>query len=558
MVAAGYSTALGARGARLTGACFDRPSAIKALAAAALACSAWVAVASPAGGYTPDSPEVQKLIESGLKYLNEHSHSELGAKCLIAMAYHKHGASEGHPKIQEALQACRNDLPYIGGQSFNYGKCLAIIFLCELNAKQHRELIDKYVAMLREHQREHGGFTYLGAELGDTSQTQYAALAYWEMLNHGISPEAASIHRCLKWIMRTRDPSGMWAYHAVDPGNSGLVKQENKPGPSMTAAGMSAAMIMGNTIGLLKPHKKAVEAADEITDDLPPALRRQQSEQAKRAPTLPPGDVNPIQLAETLEAGRAWYEKNFTLKVHEYQSYYLYSVERYKSFEEYLAGQQEPEPDWYNDGVKFLQETQLEDGSWSDEQGRPVATAFSVLFLLRSTQKSIEARLGEGTLVGGRGLPRDLSKLKVRGGKLIVETTPTEVDRLLEMLDEPGSAGFEALLDDPAALQVTDVGPEEARRLQQIVKSGSAGARLMAVRALSEMRNLDYAPTLIFALTDPDKRVVREARDGLRSVSRNFEGFGPPDNFEEGERQQAVEQWKAWYQAARPDAPPLP
>jgi hypothetical protein len=69
---------------------------------------------------------------------------------------------------------------------------------------------------------------------------------------------------------------------------------------------------------------------------------------------------------------------------------------------------------------------------------------------------------------------------------------------------------------------------------------------------------VNHAPILIFALTDPDKRVVREARDGLRSISRNFEGFGPPDNFDKDEQGRAVERWKAWYQTIRPDAPPLP
>jgi HEAT repeat protein len=180
--------------------------------------------------------------------------------------------------------------------------------------------------------------------------------------------------------------------------------------------------------------------------------------------------------------------------------------------------------------------------------------------LLRSTQKSIEASLGEGTLVGGRGLPRDLSKVKLRGGKLVVESKPTEVDNLLGLLDESGAASesLDALLDDPAALKVADVGPDQARRLQQVVRTGPAGARILAVRALAKLRSMDYAPTLIFALTDPDKRVVREARDGLRSISRNFEGFGPPDNFDDAERDKSVERWKAWYAKVRPDAPPLP
>ena len=94
------------------------------------------------------------------------------------------------------------------------------------------------------------------------------------------------------------------------------------------------------------------------------------------------------------------------------------------------------------------------------------------------------------------------------------------------MLDDEGSDALEALVNDPNALQVNNVGPEQARRLQQIVKSGDAAGRILAVRALAKMRNLDYAPSLIYALTDPDRRVVREARDGLRYLSRRFQGFG--------------------------------
>ena len=160
--------------------------------------------------------------------------------------------------------------------------------------------------------------------------------------------------------------------------------------------------------------------------------------------------------------------------------------------------------------------------------------------------------------MGGRGLPSDLSKLKLRGGKLIVDRKPTEVDNLLGMLDESDSTALDELLDNPAAISVANVDPSDARRLQQVAKSGPAAARLLAVRAVAELRSVEYAPTLIFALTDPDKRVVREARDGLRSISRNFEGYGPPDNFEETERQAALARWKAWYQTVRPNAAPLP
>lgn len=508
-----------------------------------------------AQAYTPESPEVLEVVDKGLKFLETQTHDEVGGKCLIALAFHKRGASLGHPKIQEALVACRKSIEEEKQRSYVYGKCIAIIFLTELDATTHRDLINSYASQLKDHQKEHGGFGYQGIPTGDTSQTQYAALAYWQLLNHGISPDADSVQRCLNWLMRTRDPSGMWGYQGIDPGNFNLVEQPDKPGLSMSAAGMSGTLILGNLIGLLQPPQ--VQAVQAVSD-LPAALQRVEKPGATRAPSLPPGNVDPQRLAETVAAGRAWLDKNFGFEVHEYQSYYFYSVERIRSFQEYLDGDVVEEPEWYNEGFKLLKKTQTENGSWADSSGQACATAFSVLFLLRSTQKSIEASLGEGTLVGGRGLPRDLSKLKLRGGKLIVDHKPTEADALLGMLDDSNSAALDELLDNPAALAVTSVDPGDARRLQQIAKSGPASARLLAVRALSQLRDMENAPTLIFALTDPDKRVVRAARDGLRSVSRNFEGYGPSDNFEDAERREAVNRWKEWYRTVRPEAPPLP
>jgi hypothetical protein len=506
---------------------------------------------------TRDSPEVLAVVDKGLAYLETNNHTELGGKCLVALAFYKRGLRD-HPRVKEAIAACRDQMQEVRGNSYDYSKCLAIIFLSELEDGSHTGLISEYLAMLEEHQKDHGGFGYLASPTGDTSQTQYAALAYWHMLHTDISPDANSVQKCLGWLMRTRDPSGVWGYQGVDPGRFDLVPQTSKPGVSMAAAGMSGTMLLGHALGLLKANEQP-QVAEAHSTDLPSALRRQEEEkQRRRQRTLPAGDVDPKRVSETLRAGKAWYDKNFTFKVDEYQSYYMYSIERYMSFQEYLSGSAEEEPTWYTDGYHFLKKTQQPDGSWSDASTAPCATAFSVLFLLRSTQQSIQASLGQGTLVGGRGLPRDLSRLRLRGGRLVVEQRPTEVDDLLGLLDNAESGALDELLDNPAAMHVQEVSADEARRLQQVVKSGPPGARMLAVRALSKMRNLDHAPTLIFALTDPDKRVVREARDGLRSISRNFEGFGPPENFDEGDRKAAIEKWKAWYRAVRPDAPPLP
>jgi len=61
-------------------------------------------------------------------------------------------------------------------------------------------------------------------------------------------------------------------------------------------------------------------------------------------------------------------------------------------------------------------------------------------------------------------------------------------------------------------------------------------------------------PDLIFALSDPDWRVVKEARDGLRFISRRFEGFALPDRPSDDQKLRAVASWKSWYLSVRPGA----
>jgi hypothetical protein len=228
-------------------------------------------------------------------------------------------------------------------------------------------------------------------------------------------------------------------------------------------------------------------------------------------------------------------------------------LERYKSFQELFDGELVDEPKWYNDGYEFLRGAQRDDGSWAGFCGAPCDTAFSVLFLLRSTQKSIRAHLGEGTLLGGRGLPRNLARAKLRNGQVVVDQVRTKIDQLLSMIDD----GNDALLHeprDPSQLVVEAVDEKSARRLQQLVRGGEPEVRLLAVRALARTGNLDYVPALLYALTDPDRRIVLEARDGLRFISRNFNGYGPPDDFTDPQRFEAVAAWKNWYRSIRPTA----
>jgi HEAT repeat protein len=125
---------------------------------------------------------------------------------------------------------------------------------------------------------------------------------------------------------------------------------------------------------------------------------------------------------------------------------------------------------------------------------------------------------------------------------------------MLSMVDDEDQSTLDDLARDPASLVVDKVDAAGARRLQQLVRGGEPPVRRLAVRALGRTGNLDYVPTLIFALTDPDRDVVLEARDSLQFVSRRFDGFGPPDEYTDEERYDAAEKWKDWYRSIRPGA----
>lgn len=506
---------------------------------------------------TPESPEVIAVVEQGLAFLETAQDRRLGGKCLMALALLKGGRPQSHPQIQAAVAACESSRGEMQRQNYIYSKALAVIFLTELDAARYNSLIVDYAGMLDAHRKDHGGYGYTSDPSGDTSQTQYAALANWELLQTGVRPSGEYAAACTNWLLRTQSPAGAWGYKGNDPGSFDRTTQVRVT-PCMLAAGLSSVLIFSDMLGVLEA---GAQSPATVIADLPPELRPQQTGERRPTARLDGGGaVDRARILKAWEDGRRWLDENFTVdNGGRYSCYYLYALERYKSFEEHLQGNAAAEPDWYQKGFEYLNSQQQPDGSWtsSGDSQASCSTAFAVLFLLRSTKGSLH-NLGAGTLVGGRGLPRDLSKASLKNGRLVVAATPTAVDDLLELIDNDDADTLSALMDNPAALQVDEVGPDEARRLEQVVRSGQPGARVLAVRALSRMRNLDYAPTLIYAMTDPDPRVVRAARDGLRFVSRRVDGFGLADNFADRDRYVAIDKWKQWYGLVRPDAPPLP
>ena len=543
------------------------------LAGAALAL-ALLLPPSAARGYTPDSPEVQAMVKKGLDYLTSHLNTQfgdtrLGAKCLKALCfikYYKHlkqdEEAKKHPAVLEAVEACKaanmawSPTDNASGTS-NYGLGIALMMLCEVDPVAHRQLIETYVATLVKRQKPVGAWTYDDHVVGDTSQTQYAVLGMWMAQKVAkIDVPLETQEACAAWLMRTQSRNGGYGYHPKDPGSMQNIDQEGIT-LSLSAAGTGSLYIMADLLQVTESADSQKERPGpfkylEGPDD--PAKRKK----GPLTKTLKPADIRRL-----LASGDGWFRGNYNIQATAWQHYYMYALERYEAFKDLANGKWTEEPQWYNDGVKLLQETQQNDGGWAGQDVPTSATCFSILFLLRSTQVVIQERveLGDGIALGGLGLPADVSNLREDGkGKLVTTDITGEMTQVLAMLEKGNDPNLLRMIEDSQRVELDgDVTKRQSQieSLRKFVRSGEPRARQKAIQILGRLRGLDNVPQLLFALTDPDMAVVIEADKALCFVSRQTGGVGLPHDPEKitKERLQAAQDaWKAWYLSVKPDA----
>jgi hypothetical protein len=188
-----------------------------------------------------------------------------------------------------------------------------------------------------------------------------------------------------------------------------------------------------------------------------------------------------------------------------------------------------------------------------------VNTVWAILFLTRSTTKTLRRieikRLGAGTLLGGRGLPEDLSSMTVAGGKVVSRPMNGAVEGMLAVLEDPRAQDADAALAGLVAnYQARGPGVLKPHkdRLRKLLTDRDPGLRQVAAWGLARTGDLDVAPALIGAIRDPEEDVVGEARRGLQLLSRKIEGLGPPSPSTPDQRLEASRRWRAWYDSIRP------
>ncbi|MBM4003966.1 MAG: hypothetical protein FJ295_11885 [Planctomycetes bacterium] len=515
--------------------------------------------------YSPESPEVVEMVDramAGLSRLIDTSGEHgIGVIPLLALPFVK-ADDRDHPHVKTAIGVARQFATPGGGQGRDghaptYARAVSLIFLTELDPVQYKPEIETLVKMLQESQLVIGGWTYPGMPNGDSSQTQYAVLGLWTAQKAGFDVSLECGEKAVNWFMRTQDAQGGFGYHPMDPGTFNRNSQ-GSVSIGLSAAGTASLYIGGDLVGLGQGEKQRVKE-----DDIPPALRLIKDDaEEKTAVKRVARNVNRELLKRYQQDGNRYFDAVYKINPGMWNYYYLYTLERYMSFREAVEGGGVAEPRWYNEGVEYLRQNQLKDGTWHGTGGAGIGgdTAFAIMFLTRSTKKKIEKLVpGEGLLSGGKNFNGDMTKAKLRDdGKIVAVPKTNAVEDLLNALEDSKNSDVEGIAASVDYLALDFKNPTKLQaqvaRLRRLVSVEKFEVRIVAVRTLGKTDDFDNIPYLIYALTDPDPKIAYAADLGLKHITRKLDGVGMAKDPNPQQRLVAAQAWKQWYKAVNPSA----
>jgi hypothetical protein len=467
---------------------------------------------------------------------------------MVALALMKTDVPHGDPVVQNCLSAVRARLgtgggytPEMGDGPGTYEAGAAIMALATEDPVANLNSIQQIASYIMNRQNANGSWDYSGRTQGDTSISQYAVLGLWEADNVGVTVPASVWDRAASWYMSVQSSAGSWNYHRDDP--------TQRETCAMTAAGVGSLLICQRQLDHFRSSRR------EVSSLLTALVSDAQQ-----------GDFRPstsmVAIGQAISRGVSWLSANFAPSnpalAGQTPYYMLYGVERIGALtdRESLG-----KVDWYARGRDFIRSTQLADGSWNSTHGADMNTVWAMLFLVKSTAKTIQKitirRLAAGTLLGGRELPQDLSSLTIAGGRVVSRPMNGAIEGMLAVLEDPRAEQADAAVagmveryykEGPAALRPFKV------RFRKMLSDRDPGVRRVAAWALAHSGDLDVVPQLIDALVTPgeDEDVVGAVRLGLNLLSRKIDGLGPKSPSSADDRKAAAQRWREWFDAIRP------
>jgi hypothetical protein len=492
-----------------------------------------------------------QAVRSGIQYLKGRAANlQVGETAMIALALVKAGTPASDPVLSQCMAKILRRFTSSGyeperrGGHDIYEAAVVAMVLANIESEDSRAPLGLVAGYILGKQNPNGSWDYAGRTQGDTSISQYAILGLWESESAGVDVPPSVWDKAAGWFLSVQAKAGSWNYHRDE-------SMRYADSLSMTAAGVGSLLICRRQLDRFKKSKQGVSS---LMTNLTPEGSSQNYQVA----------TSMVKVAEAAKSGMAWLGANFTTSnspvVGQSIYYGLYGIERIGA----LADRQTiGRVDWYEKGRGFLHQSQRSDGSWHYSlQTDEMNTVWAILFLTKSTAKSIQRRtarkLGAGTLVGGRNLPKDLTTMTVAGGHIMSRPMNGAVEGMLAVLEDPRSERA-----DTAVAGLVDryqrEGPDVLRpfkdRFRKMIADRDPGVRSVAAWALSRTGDLDVVPTLIDTLVDPDEGVVISAKLGLQLLSRKIDGLGPPSPSTPEERAEAARKWRAWYEAIRPLEP---
>ncbi len=533
---------------------------------------ALISFAKPAAAYKPEDPQIVAMVEKSIKYLESLTEEQIrqtpyggndGQVFLVAYTHFKYVHDEDAKVVKLGLKVATDFISKIKKQprEFNtspksvYELSMALLLLSEVAPIERADDLQFLANSLVDSQKPTGSYGYPDRNTGDVSMVQYVALATWTLDHAGVNVSLDRLNRLLAWMMRVQDVSGVWPYQGEDPGpGRGLITQpKEEMSVQMGLAGGSAVLILSDVFRI---WDNAIGGAK--IEGLPKALKQVDKsdvvqQRRKRSPVKQEDVISALRRMDSFR-GRNQFVR---VKGHDWYYYYLYTLERYESFFELATGNSLSNA-WYDDNVAELMKVQDGSGAFGAKDssllGSPVSTCFAVLFLIRSTQKAI-ASISKGSMRGGYGIPKNTADIQVNGSQIVSKPVSESVENLLGLLEDDGADSIEGKsIPDDLKLETNPAARKsQLDRLMRLLRgSKSWQARRVAARLLGKSDDVTVVPTLIYALSDPDKMAASYALDGLNFISRKFSSDVKMKDLTSGEIRKLQQSWVEWYRAFDP------
>lgn len=530
----------------------------------------------------PNDPRVKAVADKCVEFIEERlSGGNIGGRTVGALSIIEHSkrytgeVPMDHPGVKGIIDEL-SSLARSGSDSVIDGKemyfpCLAMITLAEYDAKKYKKEIEILLDGIIARQLDHGGYSYKGQVEPDTSQSQFAALAFYVAYQHRIPFNPKYPQKLLQFFVDYQANNGSWNYRP----RIGEVAATRSN--SIHSASLSSVYLLADMLNLSRRVKNFGPSSPgeaglpkNVSLYIPPIGELGDGKVAKlwARGDEPVVKFDKKSLSASKSQGNSWYESNFTIPGQKWNAYFMYAFERYAFFKEQADGRMGGSTgSWYDRGVDYLAATQAENGSFTAKEPAmfPVAaTSLSLLFLVRASEV-ISLPPAEGELGGGEGFGSGTITQRA-DGTIVASDAQQSLSSLMGALQDDN-------LDERQLAQLNDAMKRAIREfkssgkksrveikafLQSMISEKNFLRRMIAIKFLASEQDMDNVPALLYALGDPDERVCIEAHNGLRLISRKFDTFKyqPQGNREDNLAQfvRLKQQWTKWFLQIRPDA----